>query len=47
MADVDVVRSAFRAGPKGTEWAGRYVEHVQRPLLVKAHEWVLEDVRVR
>jgi hypothetical protein len=46
MADVDVVRSAFRAGPKGTEWARRYVEHVQRPLLVKAHEWVLEGIEV-
>ncbi len=46
MADVDVVRSAFRAGPKGTEWAGRYVEHVQRPLLVKAHEWALEAIKV-
>jgi hypothetical protein len=46
MADVDVVRSRFRAGPKGTEWAGCYVEHVQRPLLVKAHEWVLEGIEV-
>lgn len=46
MADVDVVRSAFRAGPKGTEWAAHYVEHAQRPLLVKAHEWVLNGIEV-
>jgi hypothetical protein len=30
----------------GTVWAGRYVEHVQRPLLVKAHEWALEAIEV-
>lgn len=46
MADVDVVRSEFRKGPMGTEWPGRYVEHVQRPILVKAHEWVLEDLKM-
>lgn len=47
MADVDVVFSEWCAGPKGTQWAGRYVEHVQRPILTKAHEWVMEELRVR
>jgi hypothetical protein len=45
-ADVDVVFSEWRTGPKNTTWAGRYVEHVQRPILTKAHEWQLDSLTV-
>ena len=46
-ADVDVVFGEWFSGPHGTQWAGHYVEHVQRPILTKAHEWRLEALQVQ
>ena len=46
-ADVDVVFNDWLSGPHGTQWAGHYVEYVQRPILTKAHEWRLESIKVQ
>jgi len=38
-ADVDVVFSEHWTASDGSIWPGRFVEWVQRPVRVKAHEW--------
>lgn len=38
-ADVDVVFSDHWKAADGSIWPGRFVEHIQRPLKAKAHEW--------
>lgn len=38
-ADVDVVFSEHWKAADGSVWAGRFVEHIQRPVKAKAHEW--------
>lgn len=38
-ADVDVTFSDFQVAADGSIWPGRFVEHIQRPLRAKAHEW--------
>lgn len=40
-ADVDVVFSEHFRAADGTWWPRRFVEHIQRPLLAKAHEWTM------
>mgnify|MGYP000548427512 CR=1 FL=1 len=40
-ADVDVVFSEHWTAPDGSRWPGRFVEWVQRPVKVKAHEWTM------
>jgi hypothetical protein len=40
-ADVDVVFSEHFRSSDGTWWPGRFVEHIQRPLRAKAHEWTM------
>jgi hypothetical protein len=40
-ADVDVAFSEHWKAPDGSVWPGRFVEWVQRPVLVKAHEWTM------
>lgn len=46
MADVDVSLSNHRRLPDGTEWPQRFVETIQRPVKLKAHEWRLTSIRV-
>jgi hypothetical protein len=38
-ADVDVVFSEHWKAADGSVWPGRFVEHIQRPVKAKAHEW--------
>lgn len=38
-ADVDVVFSDHWKAADGSVWPGRFVEHIQRPVKAKAHEW--------
>ncbi len=38
-ADVDVTFSDFKTVPGGSVWPTRFIEHVQRPVNIKAHEW--------
>lgn len=38
-ADVDVVFSEHWKAADGSIWPGRFVEHIQRPVKAKAHEW--------
>jgi hypothetical protein len=45
-ADVDVVFSDFRVAADGAIWPGRFVEHIQRPLRAKAHEWRMTTLTV-
>jgi hypothetical protein len=45
-ADVDVVFSEFLKAANGTIWARHYLETIQRPLKVKAHEWRLTALRL-
>lgn len=45
-ADVDVVFSEHFRSADGTWWPGRFVEHIQRPLRAKAHEWTMTSLVV-
>ncbi|MEP4077977.1 hypothetical protein [Haloferula sp.] len=38
-ADVDVVFSEMRKADDGSVWPTQFLERVQRPLAIKAHEW--------
>jgi len=38
-ADVDVTFSEMRKAPGGSVWPTRFIERVQRPVNIKAHEW--------
>jgi len=38
-ADVDVVFSEHWKAADGSVWPGRFIEHIQRPVKAKAHEW--------
>jgi hypothetical protein len=40
-ADVDVVFSGMKKVADGSVWPTRFLERVQRPLSIKAHEWQL------
>jgi hypothetical protein len=45
-ADVDVVFSNHWKAADGSIWPGRFVEHIQRPLFVKAHEWKMTSLKL-
>lgn len=45
-ADVDVTFSDHWRSSEGFLWPGRFVEHVQRPVFTKAHEWRLTSLRL-
>ena len=38
-ADVDVTFSEMRKAPDGSVWPTRFVERVQRPVNIPAHDW--------
>lgn len=38
-ADVDVTFSNFKTLPGGSVWPTRFIERVQRPVNIRAHEW--------
>ena len=38
-ADVDVTFSQMRTAPDGSTWPTRFLEKVQRPIKIHAHEW--------
>ncbi|MBK1827870.1 hypothetical protein [Haloferula rosea] len=44
-ADVDVTFSEFWTAADSSVWPGRFVELVQRPVLVKAHEWWMTGLK--
>jgi len=43
-ADVDVVFSHFMKAKDGSVWPTHFVEHVRRPIQIKAHEWKLDTL---
>lgn len=45
-ADVDVTFSEFWTAKDGSVWPGRFIEWVQRPVLVKAHDWRMTALEV-
>lgn len=45
-ADVDVTFSEHWTASDGSVWPGRFIEWVQRPVLVKAHEWWMMGLMV-
>lgn len=45
-ADVDVAFSEHWKASDGSIWPGRFVEWVQRPVLVKAHDWQMTGLKV-
>jgi hypothetical protein len=45
-ADVDVVFSGHFRAADGSWWPGRFVEHIQRPLRAKAHEWTMTSLTI-
>lgn len=45
-ADVDVAFSEYWTAKDGSVWPGRFVEWVQRPVLVKAHDWRMTSLTV-
>lgn len=46
-ADVEVTFRDFQPGPRGTEFPRHFVETVQRPLKIPAHDWRLTALRAR
>jgi hypothetical protein len=46
-ADVDVTFRDFQPGPRGTEFPRHFVETVQRPVKIPAHDWRLTCLRAR
>lgn len=45
-ADVDVTFSDFRKAPDGSLWPGHFLERVQRPVPIKAHEWRMTSLKI-
>lgn len=45
-ADVDVTFSDFRKASDGSVWPGHFLERVQRPVPIKAHEWRMTSLRL-
>lgn len=45
-ADVDVTFSEYWKGGDGSVWPGRFIEWVQRPVYVKAHDWRMKALAV-
>jgi len=46
-ADVEVTFRDFQPGPRGIEFPRHYVETVQRPLRIQAHDWRLTELHAR
>jgi hypothetical protein len=46
-ADVEVTFRDFQPGPRGTEFPRHFVETVQRPLKISAHDWRMTELRAR
>ncbi|NJR43473.1 MAG: hypothetical protein HC767_13235 [Akkermansiaceae bacterium] len=44
-ADVDVVFSDFMITPSGFVFPQQFIEHIQRPIAVKAHEWRMTSLK--
>lgn len=45
-SDVEVTFSEYWKASDGSLWPGRFVEWVQRPVFVKAHEWTMTRLSV-
>lgn len=45
-ADVDVTFSDFHKAPDGSLWPGHFLEQVQRPVPIKAHEWRMTSLKL-
>lgn len=45
-ADVDVTFSDFRKGRNGAEWPTSFLEYIQRPFVLKAHEWRMTSLKI-
>jgi len=45
-ADVDVIFSDYQKAADGSVWPRHFLEFIQRPLLVKAHEWRMESLKI-
>lgn len=45
-ADVDVVFASHWKAADGSIWPARFVEHIQRPLCVKPHEWSMTSLKL-
>ena len=44
-ADVSVDFSEFKKAPDGTVWPTHFIENVERPIQIKAHEWRMLSLR--
>ncbi len=45
-ADVEVTFGHFIKAPDGSQWPTHFVEWIERPLKIKAHEWKTEKLQV-
>lgn len=45
-ADVDVTFSGFRKGRGGDVWPTSFTEYIQRPLVLKAHQWRMTSLTI-
>lgn len=45
-ADVDVEFQDYWKAADGSVWPSHFIEHIQRPILAKAHEWRMTSLRL-